>query len=185
MIYLKWFLIFGFYRIVAVLYLILLVPIWYSLFTRNNWPKWGKIFQTYDNPPWGDEGYRAKRAPFPFEGEPISRFKAYINRVVWMYRNPLYGFKKEYGIDYDPILKKHIKGDPGISDKYKRPGYYRVDLTRGSKLIGFELYWIKPWSENRCIRARLGWKIDTDKFERYGFAQFVATFNIFDSYGDS
>lgn len=75
-------------------------------------------------------------------------------------------------------------GDPNISDKERRPGWYFAQLRLAGKLIGFELYVVAPWSFGRCIRMRLGWKLMTDKFERYGFAQLVNTCNPFDGYGD-
>ena len=49
---------------------------------------WGWLWGTYDNPPQGDEGFVRKRAVFP---EVTTGVKGYINRVMWMLRNPLYG----------------------------------------------------------------------------------------------
>lgn len=75
-------------------------------------------------------------------------------------------------------------GDPNISDKYKRPGYYFVQIHMNGVLVAFELYCVFPWSTSRNFRYRLGWKFMTDKFQRYWFAQFVNTGNPFDGYGN-
>ena len=143
---------------------------------------WGWIWGTWDNPPQGDEGYATKRAPFPFTDD---GWRGYLNRVMWMIRNPLYGYARKAAVDYSPTLVVTHKGDESISDKYKRPGWY---FAKAENLAGqtgaFEFYCVLPWLFGRCLRARLGWKIMTDKFQRYGFAQLVNTFNPFDGYGD-
>jgi hypothetical protein len=142
---------------------------------------WGWIWGTYDNPPQGDEGFVRKRAPF--KGL-ITGWQGYVNRVAWMIRNPLYGFAKIAGVKYDPQYALEFSGNPDISDKYKISGFYFATLKDNGKLVAFELYAVLPYGFGRCVRARLGWKIMTDKFERYGFGQFVNTFNPFDGYGD-
>lgn len=140
---------------------------------------WGAWWGTYDNPPQGDEGFVAERAPFP---NVITGWKGYINRVTWMLRNPLYGFAKRCALPWDRVMVVEYKGDPDISDKEGRPGWY-LATVRDDGLKGFEFYGVFPWSSGRCLRIRIGWKILTDKFQRYGFAQFVNTINPFDGYG--
>lgn len=142
---------------------------------------WGGIWGTYDSPPQGDNGYVTKRAPFP---NVTDGWKGYINRVVWMIRNPLYGFSKKAGIRYSPKYRISHIGNPDISDKGRRPGCYLAKVHDGNRVRAFELYCVMPWGFGRCLRMRLGWKIMTDKFQRYGFAQFVDTVNPFDGYGD-
>lgn len=184
MIYIKWF-------FLSLLDLLLLPTVFVvapvvSLFTRaqphDQGPyTWGGLWGTYDNPPQGDEGFVEKRCFFPDE---TKGFKGYLNRVLWMVRNPLYGLAKKSSIPYDPAYTTVVTGNPDISDKYKVPGKYFVKLYSGEELVGFELYMVKPWSETRNLRMRLGWKILTDKFQRNGFAQLVNTCNPFDGYGD-
>lgn len=143
---------------------------------------WGWIWGTYDNPPQGDEGYVRKRAPFIGY---TTGWRGYLNRCMWMLRNPLYGFARRASVKYSPNLTVSHKGRDDISDKAKRPGWYfarAVDLD--GSVVAFEFYCVLPWLFGRCLRARLGWKIMTDKFERYGFAQLVNTCNPFDGYGD-
>lgn len=184
MIYFKWFL-FAVLDILLLPTVVVAAPL-VSLFTKEQpYGKapytWGWIWGTYDNPPQGDSGYVTKRSLFPNE---TSGIKGYINRTLWMIRNPLYGLAKQLSIEYDPSYIQVVTGNPSISDKYKIPGKYFVKLYSGKELIGFEFYGVFPWSSTRNLRVRLGWKISTDKFERNGFAQMVNTFNPFDGYGD-
>lgn len=186
-VYLKWLALFV-VDIVLTIFTVLPAAIIVPLFTRaQQWGKaeytWGWLWGTYDNPPQGDEGYYAKRAPFLNE---MTGVKGYVNRVFWMLRNPLYGLAKRMSLPYSGDYHYEQTGNMDISDKYKIPGSYMVKVfdKQGGKMVGFEYYLIKPWSESRDLRMRLGWKIATDKFAERGFAQFVGTCNPLDGYGD-
>ncbi len=143
---------------------------------------WGWIWGTWDNPPQGDQGYLMTRAPFPGV---VWGWRGYLNRCMWMIRNPLYGYAKRASIQYSSDLQLAYVGNPNISDKAKVPGWYYATVRDGSDLVAFELYVVAPWGFGRCLRMRLGWKVMTDKFQRYGFAQLVNTCNPFDGYGDA
>lgn len=143
---------------------------------------WGWIWGTYDNPPQGDEGYVRERAPFPGY---TTGWRGYLNRCMWMIHNPLYGYARKAAVDYSPSLIITHRGDEFISDKYKRAGWYYAEAVNlAGQTVAFELYCVLPWGLGRCFRARLGWKIMTDKFHRYGFAQLVNTINPIDGYGE-
>lgn len=142
---------------------------------------WGSLWGTWDNPPQGDQGFVSKHAIY---AGVTTGWRGYINRVQWMWRNKLYGLAKLMAVPYSPDFQLSYVGDATISDKHKRPGYYFARLHDGKRLAAFELYCVLPWSETRNLRMRLGWKMMTDKFQRYGFAQLVNTFNPFDGYGD-
>lgn len=185
MTYLKWF----FYTLVKGMLLLslplamLVVP----LFTRAQGPDkriytWGGWYGTYDNPPQGDRGYVTKRSLFP---NVITGWKGYINRALWMWRNKLYGYNAFASVPFSADVKVEFTGNPDISDKYKIAGSYKAYAFKGKRLIGFEYYAVLPWSKKRNLRFRLGWKILTRKFEQYGFAQLVTTFNPLDGYGDN
>lgn len=144
---------------------------------------WGGQFGTFDNPPQGDRGFITKHAPFV---NVTDGWRGYINRCAWMWRNPLYGYAKSTGVDYDPSDVLSIKGNPDISDKYKVAGWMHASLRDSSgKLKGFEWYSVTPWSRSRNLRVRLGWKIKTDKMQERGWARHVITINPFDGYGKS
>lgn len=157
---------------------------------------WGWMWGTYDNPPQGDEGYVRKRAPFPGE---CFGWKGYLNRVMWMIRNPMYGFARLVALDYNVAQVQQLIGHDGISDKEGVPGWYFVRVYSPHKLVGFEFYGVFPWMPEdkvfklwkftmtlkaRDLRIRLGWKILTSKFRERGFAPIVNTFNPLDGYGD-
>lgn len=171
-----------------------------SLFTREmpyGLPRytWGWIWGTHDNPPQGDEGFVRSRAPFPGY---TTGFKGYVNRARWMIRNNLYGYAAIASVPYTEGVVVTGVGDPDISDKYKHPGYYFSKAVLNGKVIAFEFYCVKPWLDAheftifgrtvkvtpRDLRCRLGWKIMTDKYKRYGFAQLVNSCNPLDGYGD-
>lgn len=185
MIYLKWF-------VLAALDILLLLtvpiaaPVVAALYRAqpHGLPayKWGWMWGTYDNPPQGDEGYVRKRAPFPGE---CFGWKGYLNRVMWMIRNPMYGFARLVALDYNVTQVQHLIGKDGISDKEGIPGWYFVRVYSPHKLVGFEFYGVFPYSKTRDLRVRLGWKILTSKFKEKGFAPIVNTINPFDGYGDS
>lgn len=188
MIYLKW--------LLATLLDVLLLPTAYLLapviaaFTRPQLDipdkcnySWGGIYGTYDNPPQGDQGFIRERCFFP---QIVTGWRGYLNRCLWMWRNPLYSYQKIVGVKNQPgALVGHI-GDASISDKYARPGWYYAELRDCTiELIAFELYCVLPWGFGKCLRVRIGYKIMTDKLERFGFAPLVDTINPVKSYGKS
>lgn len=173
---------------------IILLPVWFlgapivSIFTKPapdlgpDTKAWGWLFGTYDNPPQGDTPFVERRAPFPHI---VTGWKGYVNRVAWLWRNNGYNFNKKIGIEYDPYYKVTFEGNEDISDRDEVPGsYFAKCHDHKGNLIAFEYYIVKPWgSGKKCFRARLGWKIMSSKFTRYGFAPMVNTANPFKSYG--
>ena len=155
-----------------------------SLFTKaqvdldEKTERWGWLYGTWDNPPQGDTKHQ-REGLFPYATTGV---KGYIMRVLWLYRNPAYGFQKAVGIPYNKRGIIHCVGDEDISDKYGRPGYYYATYKLDDKLEAFEFYAVLPYTKTRCLRIRLGWKLMTDKFERYGFATYVDTITPFKRY---
>jgi hypothetical protein len=183
MIYLKW--------IAYTLADLLLAPLWIvgapvvSLFTRpmpdTNDHSWGGWFGTYDNPPQGDSRW-LREGWFPYE---VKGFKGYLNRIGWLWRNPGYNFQKRVGLEYKERYSITFDGNENITDKYKIPGYYLAKVVDNNKLVGFEFYIVRPYKTwpDKCFRARLGFKIMTDKFKRLSFAPLVNTVHVWKSYG--
>lgn len=173
---------------------VLLLPLWVfgplvlSIFTRpapdlgKDTPNWGGWLGTYDNPPQGDAPWVERRCPYPNE---LTGLKGYWNRVTWLYRNVGYGYKKQFGLKYDPNNIVIKSGNPNISDRDKIPGEYWVECFRDDKRIGFEYYTVRPnEDETECFRMRIGWKIDSSKYTEYGFAPYVFTINPWKDYGE-
>jgi hypothetical protein len=78
-------------------------------------------------------------------------------------------------------------GDLDVSDQGK-PGHKYVTARRTGRPVAFEFYAVFAYSSTRCVRVRLGWKIDHNlRGEVFRVndgtpAQIVHTFNPFDSF---
>lgn len=121
-------------------------------------PRWLWWFQTPDNPLDGDEGWQTKHWQWRFKLPALLR--VYAGRLGWLWRNSMYGF----AID---VLGAHtlgtdlmvIYGDPLISNRPIRSGWcYRV-LYRDDKPLYWQFYFVWQWSETRCVRINIGWKL--------------------------
>ena len=128
---------------------------------REHLPSFLSWFDTPDNPLDGDVGFIAEHAPFKGAGQ--TGFKQYLNRVVWLQRNPSYGFDINVlgtKIDTMPIV---VSGDPLVSnDPNVTTG--RTTGLSGHVLIRsgnyFEYYYVKQHgTSSTCFRMRLGWKL--------------------------
>ena len=75
----------------------------------------------------------------------------YVNRVVWMVRNKLYGLKRKLSYGYTARTVISLKGTPDISDKYKVPGYLHVSAREKGKLRAFEFYGVFPYRKERDV----------------------------------
>jgi hypothetical protein len=119
-------------------------------------------FDTPDNTLDGDSGFQLEHALYLGSG--VTGIKQYINRVMWLWRNPSYGFDiSVLGVTVTlmPVVES---GDPLISDQPnatvgRTTGLSgSVYITYGSQY--FEYYKIYQYgSSNKCLRLRLGWKL--------------------------
>lgn len=177
MIYARWF---GsvLLHLPVLLLSVLLAPL-LSLATANGWPKWGVWFWTHDNPPQGDPVYRSQRCWFP---NVDTGWRGYINRVQWLWRNPVYGLGRKLGVEHS-VGEVEVTGNPDISDRRGIPGSYFATYRVDGKLQAFEYYAIIPWAQHRCLRIKLGWKIATRRFAgEQGYGILVYLVNPFMSY---
>lgn len=152
----------------------------FALRDKDHLPRWLSWFDTPDNPLDGDLGYVMLHAPY--KGYIVTGWRQYINRVVWLWRNPGYGFSYSVlgaQINSQPLV---VSGDPYISDSPN----LTIGRTRG--LSGhvllrsgtyFEYYRVKQYGDSgRCFRLRLGWKMlgflnEPARWPLGGRAQFV------------
>lgn len=163
----------------------LLVPLYYrpQPYDQLDRYTWGGLYGTFDNPPQGDKAWLTKRCPFP---NVTTGFKGYINRVGWMFRNPLYGYARQASIKWEDGDYRVQIGNPNISDKYKIAGWLITKCySKDAKIKAAGFYCVLPWSKTRNLRIRLGWKVKSDKVEEIGLMQFVFTINPFDGYGNN
>lgn len=126
------------------------------LFATNGWlPKWLWWFQTPDNPLFGDRGH----------WERWMYKSRYWQQVVWLWRNPVYGFEWD-----GPLAAKiteesktelfAVWGDPWIKNRDNaKAGWYYCELDK---------YWnfkaVIPLWGDLAFMPEFGWKLQ-------GFAQ--------------
>lgn len=83
---------------------------------------------------------------------PVHPTTGYWQEFAWLvWRNPVNNLMAiTLAVKQKPYI---LVGDSGIGEKY-RGGFYRIYMGKF-----WEYYWIKPYGK-RCIRARIGWKIN-------------------------
>ena len=118
-------------------------------------------FSAEDNPLDGDIGYVMLHAPF--KGYGVTGWRQYINRVVWLWRNPGYGFSYRvlgHRVDSQPLV---VSGDPLVSDSVnltvgRMHGLSGHVLVRDG--VAFEFYLVRQYGDSgKCFRLRMGWKL--------------------------
>lgn len=136
----------------------LLAPVVVPFASADGWlPRWLWWFQTPDNPLDGDGGYQREHRPFLVED---NRFKRWVNRTRWLYRNSMYGFAiGVLGAKTRPGDRLKIIGSTAVSNRPITNGLVVRKLIRDGKPIYFQWYFVRAWSETRCIRINLGWKL--------------------------
>jgi len=135
-----------------------LAPIIVLFASKDGWlPKWLSWFQTPDNALDGDNGWKTEHRPFKDE---TNKFKQYINRIGWLYRNSMYGFAIDVLgakiLDTDILV---IVGDPQVSNRPLTEGVVKRYILRDGQIVYWQWYYVKAWSKTRCIRINLGWKL--------------------------
>ena len=139
---------------------------------RDTLPKWLSWFQTPDAPLDGDSGFAVLYLP--------EKWPKYLRRVMWLWRNPAYGFAWSV-LAFQPT-SPDFKWYGTISIDQQRNGegfgWYFITTPQGY----FQFSFRKPMWYGKQLRFRLGWKI-------VGLAcwgnwqekqKFVFTFNPFD-----
>jgi len=170
MIYIKWFLLSLFNLIFKYLIAWPLTPVVVLFADKTGWlPVWLWWFQTPDNSLDGDQGWKTESRWFLNES---NRFKRYINRTAWLWRNSLYGFNES-------VLAIHVSGDqifyaiagddkvsniPGHSGSVTRYLYerkYQNGIMKKGKMIAFHYYYVRQLKHfpKKCLRISIGWKL--------------------------
>lgn len=116
-----------------------------------------RMWLTPDNPIEGDKGHYERWAGFV---EKHPKIGMYVQRVFWLWRNKAYGWSwYVFNCEIPADMKLYQWGNPEVSDKPYKPGYW-IGLT--SKNI-FTCYWMLyvtfPTFPGKCFRAYLGWKM--------------------------
>jgi hypothetical protein len=126
--------------------------------SKDGWlPRWLWWLQTPDNSLDGDNGWKEEHRPYMIED---TKFKQYVNRVRWLYRNSMYGFAIDVlGCKTLATDDLEIIGESKVSNRPLHEGLVVRKLIRDGKVIAFQWYYVNAWSDTRCIRINLGWKL--------------------------
>lgn len=117
---------------------------------RETLPTWLSWFQTPDAPLDGDTGFLIEHKDTP----------KYLRRVMWLIRNPAYGFSwTVLSARVDNGSKITVKGDKRSGDNPYKKGYtfMHIDNT-----IYYQFRFTLPTIKGKCLKARIGWKMFGD-----------------------
>jgi hypothetical protein len=183
-VYLKWVLLFP-ASIIMTAAGYVLAPILPAFASEDGWlPDYLDWFQTYDNPLDGDYGFKTIHAPF--KGDNLSYWQKYINRVFWLWRNPVYGFDKDViGVtipDSFHWTRTRLYGEKDITGDLSPSGWYfavlRDESGEGkSETIAWQLYIVHHWNDSHTTKINLGWKV----WSAPDSCSYASTFNIWKS----
>jgi hypothetical protein len=126
--------------------------------TSCGWlPTWLWWFQTPDNSLDGDSGWKSEH--LWFKDNNIG-FHRYINRVRWLWRNSMHGFKHSV-LGFRPYkdFVYTYKGNQNVSNRPLCDGLIIRWVKNSPGRSAFQFYYVKAWSTTRCLRINLGWKI--------------------------
>lgn len=113
-------------------------------------PRWLSWFGTPDNPIDGDPPFRELHAPF--KGA-VTGWKRWVNRTVWLYRNPAYGF------DWSVLADRSegqlvIKGTRPLGGDLSHDGWYFARVGNA-----WQLYVTHHWNDTHTTKINLGNKL--------------------------
>lgn len=110
--------------------------------------------------------------------------KGYWARYTWLaFRNPInyFGYKV-LGFQFDGT-EMYFTYNPeefDIGDTSK-PGERKIELLKNEKVY-YEFYLIKKWSQTKCLRIRIGWKIKDNMNAIGSWCQWVFVFQFWKDY---
>lgn len=185
MIYIKWFFL-ALLLITMCIAGVFLVPLGLLIAGDDRLPRWLHWFDN-DREPYGDTARR------PAIDAATGIRRAWL-RFWWLaIRNPAtnFGYLPWVGFPQTLDVWYQQQGNPKTSDQGEAGWKFVQALLPGStmfELVAFELYIVKRWSATRCLRVRLGWKIDHNFIPGLyrtdgSIAEIVIAVNPFDSFG--
>ena len=141
----------------------LTAPIVVLFADSDGWlPSWLSWYQTPDNSLDGDAPWRDGRRPFADN----TGWRRYLNRIAWLYRNSMYGYANSvvgFSKDESGVLVRSFEAPAGSG---KPKGYettggplLKWKVIYKGKVKAFQMFWIWPWGNGRCIRMNIGWKL--------------------------
>jgi hypothetical protein len=104
-----------------------------------------RMFETADNPAFGDRDHERRWAGWPH----------YVRFVAWFWRNPAYGFSNEI-IGARTSGPVHVLGNHTVSD---RPRLIEGWCLRRTPEGYWHFYVVRRWGLGFCLRLNVGWKL--------------------------
>ena len=149
-------------HIIATIISYIVVPFAVLLASEDGWlPKYLWWFQTWDNPLDGDDNW--KKNVRLWRNDPdveTNKYKRYINRILWLYRNPVYGFEKSIlCAKITPQCFRECKGDITIGGIPTRFGWFLLHIKTKEGRNYTEFMLIKKISDKKFFNMILGWKL--------------------------
>lgn len=140
-------------NIVVTLVAYVLSPILPLFANSEGWlPNWLYWFQTPDASIDGDTGWKStKKHPT------VNKLPRYVRRVLWLIRNPSYGFNSTV-LATSPLQEGFVSyGNLKISDK----GVWGVNFAYVKNTPYFVLRVYYPTLFGKCLKFRIGWNLAT------------------------
>jgi hypothetical protein len=118
------------------------------LFQRDAWlPNWCWWFQTWDNSLDGDNGWQTEHRPWldiPYKQ--LSSLQRYVCRVMWLWRNPVYGFERKV-LSANPTGEviqygSYTEGNGNVLYVQSNSFFWNGDKSIG---YGKKLNWLIGW----------------------------------------
>ena len=109
-----------------------------------------------------------------------SEWIKYVNRLLWIWRNPAYVVAQKLGYDQSGMVL-HTEQDEDVLWDTGKPNFSFWWATNDKDQIGWMLEWQWYFYKNRCLEVYLGWKLhrnDPDKV-----CMLVSRITPFKSYG--
>jgi hypothetical protein len=180
-VYLKWFLFSLSGLMLKYLIAFPLTPFLILMANKDgNLPRFVYWFQTHDATVDGDHTWPGNR---PFKNE-SNKFKRYINRCFWLWRNSIYGFSDNvFGYKHHPDDVLIVKGDERTTNTFDgHSGYVSRKIYRKGKLKAFQFFRVKQWGKSKkCTRLNIGWKLWGGQGEK---SQLCFSYTPYKTFGD-
>lgn len=113
--------------------------------------------------------------------------QGYWARYTWIaFRNPInYVGYKVLGFQFNGT-EMYYRYDPKQFDigDTSREGFRSIEVMK-DKNFYYEYYWIKKWSQTKCLRIRIGWKIVNNLNPIGSWCQWVLVFQPWKDYSGS
>ena len=164
----------------------LLAPILPAFATKDaHLPRWLSWFDQPDDDLDGDNGWKTEHRLFLGHSKVDQGWRRYINRVLWLIRNPAYGWDiSVLGFTVQTGFVGTQAGNQAVSDRPLCQGWsWRTVQNPGSNRRYWFLYIIWCWSGRFCLSIKLGWKIWLP-LAAGDQCQFVCSLNPFASYAE-